>query len=212
MNLGEGGGGLMGALLAGGPGRRMGGGKPWRELAGHRLIDLALNALSQVCPQVLVVTVDPAAMAELPCTVIADRWPGHGPLAALATAFLDSDADGLLLLAVDLPLVRPALLARLAQAHGQHKALAPVGPKGWPEPLLAYYSRACLAPALRLLERDERRLRMLLKVVGATELPAAEVRGLDPEMIGFRNLNYPEDLAAAEAAAMASGLFATPEG
>lgn len=206
----EGGGGLMGALLAGGPGRRMGGRKPWRELAGRRLVDLALEALARACPQVLVLAADAADLAELPCTVIADRWPGRGPLAALATAFLDSDADGLLVLPVDLPLARPALLARLAAAHGSHKALAPMGPQGWPEPLLAYYSRACLPMALRLLERGEDRIRMLLKAVNAEVLPAEAVRALDPDMESFLNLNYPEDLAAAEAAGRASGLFATP--
>ncbi|MFZ5587576.1 MAG: molybdenum cofactor guanylyltransferase [Thermodesulfobacteriota bacterium] len=212
MSQGAGGGGLRGALLAGGPGSRMGGGKPWRELAGRRLIDLALEALALACPRVMVLAADAADMAELPCDVLADRWPGQGPLAALATAFLDSDADGLLVLAVDLPLARPALLARLAAGHGHCQALAPIGPQGWPEPLMAYYSRACLPAALRLLERGERRTRMLFKAVNAEFLPAEETRALDPRMLSFLNLNFPQDLAAAEAAARASGLFATAAG
>lgn len=207
-----GGGGLMGALLAGGPGSRMGGRKPWRELAGRRLIDLALNALGRACPAVMVLAADAVDLAELPCDIIADRWPGRGPLAALATAFLDSPADGILLMAVDLPLASPALLKRLTEAHGRHKALAPIGPHGWPEPLMAYYSRACLPAALRLLERGEPRTRMLLKAVNADLLPAETVRELDPEMLSFLNVNHPQDLAAAEAAGRASGLFATPMG
>lgn len=204
--------GLVGALLAGGPGRRMGGGKPWRTLGGRPLIDWALSALDQACDQVVVLAADAADMAELPCDVLADRWPGQGPLAALATAFLDSDADGLLALAVDLPLARPALLSRLAAGHGHCQALAPIGPQGWPEPLMAYYSRACLPAALRLLERGERRTRMLFKAVAAQFLPAEETRALDPRMLSFLNLNYPQDLAAAEAAARSSGLFATTAG
>ncbi len=201
---------LLGVVLAGGPGSRLGGGKPWRTIGGLRLIDLALKALGQACPEVMVVTGDVAACADLPCTVLGDRWPGQGPLGALATAFLDSQAGGLVVLAVDLPLVRPALLARLAQAHGRQRALTPLGPKGWPEPLLAYYSRQCLPAALRLFDSGEQRPRMLLGAVGAQVLPAEEVALLDPQGLSFLNVNLPEDLEEAARLAASCGLFDTP--
>lgn len=200
-----------GVVLAGGPGSRLGGGKPWRQVAGRRLIDLAGLALEAAGLEVAVVTVEVAACADLPWEVIADRWPGQGPLAALVTAFLDCDAEGIVLLAVDLPLVRPALLARLAAAHGGPcQALAPVGPKGWPEPLLAYYSRQCLPAAQRLREQGECRPRKLLEVVGAQFLDPAEVARLDPQGYSFLNVNLPQDLELACQVAEASGLFDTP--
>jgi molybdopterin-guanine dinucleotide biosynthesis protein A len=201
-------GGLWGAVLAGGPGSRLGGGKPFKEIAGRRLIDLALEALGRVCPQVMIVTNDVAAYAEHPCLVLADRWPGRGPLAALATAFLDSPAQGVLLMAVDMPLVRTELLAALARAHGREKALAPLGPN-WPEPLLAYYSRDCLPAILRLLEQGDRRPRMLLKAVGAQLMPREEVLAHDPEGLSFMNVNFPEDLERAEREGRLRGLFDT---
>ncbi len=200
-----------GVVLAGGPGSRLGGGKPWRRVAGRRLIDLAGQALERAGLEVMVVTVEVAACADLPWEVIADRWPGQGPLAALITAFLDSEAQGIVLMAVDLPLVRPALLARLALAHDGHcKALAPIGPQGWPEPLLAYYSRQCLPAAQRLRARGEDRPRMLLGAVGAQFLDSAEVARLDPKGHSFLNVNRPQDLELACRAAEAGGLFDTP--
>jgi molybdopterin-guanine dinucleotide biosynthesis protein A len=204
------GGPLRGVVLAGGPGSRLGGGKPWRSVAGRRLIDLVGQALERAGLEVLVVTVEVADCAGLPWEVTADRWPGQGPLAALATAFLDSDAEGIILLAVDLPLVRPALIQRLIQGHGLCKALAPIGPHGWPEPLLAYYSRQCLPAILRLVEKGERRPRILLKAVGAQYLEAHEVAQLDPQGYSFLNINFPEDLERANQAALAGGLFDTP--
>jgi molybdopterin-guanine dinucleotide biosynthesis protein A len=201
-------GGLWGAVLAGGPGSRLGGGKPFKEIAGRRLIDLALKSLGRVCPQLMIVTNDVAAYAEHPCLVLADRWPGRGPLAALATAFLDSPAQGVLLMAVDMPLVRPELLAALALAHGREKALAPLGPR-WPEPLLAYYSRDCLPAIMRLLEQGDRRPRMLLKAVGAELMPREEVLAHDPEGLSFMNVNFPEDLEQAEREGRLRGLFDT---
>ncbi len=204
--------GLVGVLLAGGPGRRMGGGKPWRTLGGRPLIEWSLDALDQACGQVVVLAADAAEMADLPRTIITDRWPAQGPLAALVTAFLDTDAQGVLLLAVDLPLARPALLRRLAQAQAQPRppqVLAPIGPQGWPEYLLAYYSRACLPPAQRLLAQGETRIRRLVETVRLATLDPAEVRTLDPEGLSFLNLNRPEELAEAEVRARDCGLIDT---
>jgi molybdopterin-guanine dinucleotide biosynthesis protein A len=123
---------------------------------------------------------------------------GQGPLAALAGAFLDSNAPGLVLMAVDMPLVRPGLLKALAQAHGRHRACAALGPN-WPEPLLAYYSRDCLPAILRLLKVGEHRPRVLLRAVAAVIMTREEVDGLDPEGDSFLNVNYPEDLQRAAA-------------
>ena len=78
---------LTAVVLAGGPGSRLGGGKPWRTLAGRRLVDLALEQARALCPQVVLAAADCADFADLSCTVVADRWPGQGPLAALVTVF-----------------------------------------------------------------------------------------------------------------------------
>lgn len=197
-----------GLVLAGGPGRRMGGDKPLREIAGRRLIDRALDTLSQVCRRTLVVAVDVAALAWLPVPVIRDRWPGQGPLNAIATAFLDSEAPALMVMAVDLPLVDPKLLKLIVSGHKDDKARAPMGDKG-PQPLLAYYHRKCLPAALRLLEEGERKTRLLLEAVGARYIPLEEVLKVDPEQLSFFNVNYPEDLEKARQLGRVRGLFDT---
>jgi molybdopterin-guanine dinucleotide biosynthesis protein A len=202
---------LTGVVLAGGPGSRLGGGKPWRTLAGRRLIDIALQRAREICPQALVVASDAADFAELDCAVIADRWPGQGPLAALTTVFLDSPAASVLLLPVDAPLLRPALLRRVLELSPGQKAVAPRGPGGV-EPLLAWYSRECLAPALKLVSAGERRLRLLLEAVGAYFMTRQEVSEVDPQDLSFINVNFPEDLERAERVARQRGLFDTSSG
>jgi molybdopterin-guanine dinucleotide biosynthesis protein A len=196
----------VGLVLAGGEGRRLGGGKPFRLLAGKRLIDHALDALDQVCAKTTVITGQVADFADLDCEVIADRWPGEGPMAAVVSALLDTGAENLLVLAVDLPLVRPQLLRLLMEQHGQAKAVAPLGPRGV-EPLLALYSRACLPVGKRLLDKGERRTRRLLEGVRAKYLPEKMVRQVDPNGQSFLNINRPEDMAQAES--LASGLLNT---
>lgn len=198
-----------GVVLAGGPGRRIGGNKHLRTVAGRRLIDLALAAVGRVCPKVMVVAGKVEPFAELGCRVLADRWPGQGPLAAIATAFLDSEAPAILVVPVDLPLLRPAVLELVAAAEPGQMARAPVGPRGL-EPLVAWYSRVCLPRAMSLLARGERRSRRLLEDVDATFLEWEQVRRVDPEGLSFMNINYPEDLEAVNRLAAARGLIDTP--
>lgn len=198
-----------GLVLAGGPGTRMGGGKPQRELAGRSLAQRAHAALAAVCPRVLVAAQDLLPLAGLPATLLRDRWPGQGPLNAIITAFLDSRAPALLVLAVDLPLVRRPLLELLAAGPEEDLARAPVGPRGWPEPLLAYYHRDALPAARRLFQRGERRTRLLLEAVGARLLEPDQTARADPEGLSFLNVNYPEDLDRALRLGRARGLFDT---
>lgn len=198
----------LGVILAGGPGSRIGGGKPWRKIGERRLIDLAMERLGQVCPRLVVVTGDVSAMADLDCEVIADRWPGQGPLAALVTVFLDTGCEDVLLMAVDMPLVSPSLIKLVASAAGKYQAAAPMGPRG-PEPLLAYYHRSCLPAAQRLLDQGERRTRMLLDHVKGHVFPAEQVAQADPLGHSFFNVNFPEDLEKAKELATDSGFFNT---
>jgi molybdopterin-guanine dinucleotide biosynthesis protein A len=195
-------------VLAGGPGSRMGGHKPLKEIAGRPLIDRALETLGQVCRWNLVVAVEVAELAWLPVPVIRDRWPGQGPLNAIATAFLDSEAPALIVMAVDLPLVEPKLLKLIASGHKDDKARAPMGEKG-PQPLLAYYHRKCLPAAMRLLREGERKTRLLLEAVGARYIPLEEVLKVDPDQLSFFNVNYPEDLDKAYQLGRMRGLFDT---
>lgn len=187
----------LGVVLAGGAGQRMGGNKSYRLIGGRRLVDLALEALASVCPRQVVVTTDVASLAVMSCPIIADRWPGQGPLAALATALLETQAESIILLAVDMPFVKPVLLRLLTQASEGQKAVASSSHLG-PEPLLSYYHRLCLPAALRLLEKGERRPRFLLKAVRARILSTEEVAAVDPEGLSFFNVNSPADIQKAE--------------
>ena len=196
-------------VAAGGPGSRIGGGKPQRTIAGRRLIDIAVEKLAAVCPRVMIVTVDVAGLADVPVDIVADRWPGQGPLNALATAFLDSDAESVLLLAVDLPLMSMELLRFLAQGHETKWAIVPTTPGGL-EPLCAWYSRQCLAPAVGLLEKGERRIRRVLSEKRTLFLDLDQVAALDPGGCAFLNVNLPEDLQKAREIAAHRGLFDTP--
>src|SRR4051812_20681561 len=100
----------VGAVLAGGAGRRIGGDKAIVELEGRALILYPLEALHGVCEDVVVVAKRDTMLP--PLAGVADLWiepdePRH-PLAGVAHALRLAMGRSVLAVAVDLPLVDAA--------------------------------------------------------------------------------------------------------
>jgi len=80
---------VVGVILAGGKGKRMGGGeKPLQTVQGRALIEyVSERASPQVDELILSSNSDPALYAQLQLPIIADRFPGHsGPLLGISSA------------------------------------------------------------------------------------------------------------------------------
>ncbi|HEX8051832.1 MAG TPA: NTP transferase domain-containing protein [Thermoleophilaceae bacterium] len=179
---------MIGAILAGGRGRRMGGGKPGRELAGRPLIAWPAAALAQACERVVVVA---KAVVELPALPGVERWDepddGHHPALGIAHA-LERAGGPVLVCAADMPFVTAEACARVAEALGDGRAAVAVA-GGVIQPVFGAYAPDAAA-ALRAAPPDA----ALTRTVDAlgpvlVEVPAAVVRSVDTE----------EDLARAEA-------------
>ena len=117
---------VAGAVLAGGPSRRMGRDKATLPLGGTALGHLALDALAAVAdPVALVAPVGHPANALLarPATagtssrLVAVADPGNGPLAALAAALRALPAEYLVVAAGDHPGLRVELLRHLVDGR-----------------------------------------------------------------------------------------------
>lgn len=177
---------MIGAVLAGGAARRMGGSKATRMLGGRPLAAYPAAALAQVCERVAIVAKPGSELPDLPGV---ERWddepaePRH-PLTGIVHALERAQPEPVLVCAGDMPFVTPAGLRALA-AHGR-TAVAVAG--GVLQPVLGLYTPDVL-PALRSAEPDA----PLTRTVEALRpelvpLPPAQVRSIDT----------PEDLASAE--------------
>jgi molybdopterin-guanine dinucleotide biosynthesis protein A len=187
----------IGFLLAGGKSSRMGTNKALLDFRGQTLFDRALSMLRSVCPDVVVV----GGIAPLPDSppVIADLYPGCGPLAGIHAALKHSSADLNLMLAVDMPFVSPHLLRFLLSVAENSDALVtvPRTAKGF-QPLCAVYRREFLEIAEANLQAGKYKIdaafsAIPLRIIDGSELSAAGFSEKD-----FLNVNTPEDLRAAE--------------
>ena len=181
----------LGAVLAGGRGRRIGGGKAIVSLAGQPLISYPVRALQSVLADVRVVA---KPGTRLPALEGVEVWteparPSH-PLIGIVEALRRAAPRPVLLCAADMPFVTTAAVSALAGADpGGAPAVVAAGGHGL-EPLFACYQPAALA----LLEPAALQARAPLREAVA----ALEPRKLEIDPHVLFNINSPEDLARAE--------------
>ena len=203
----------LGVLVAGGVGSRLGLGVPKAlvRLGGETLLARSIATLAAVCDEVVVTA--PASLAPTLAPEIApapggtrahrigfraDAASGRGgPLAGLVSGLAGAAFDRVVVLGVDLPFMRSALLAALTARLAGHHAVVPM-PGGIPQPLAAAYAgEACaiLAGAFAAGERAPTRALASLDVLSLDDDQLVRLPGgLD----NFFNLNTSADLAEAE--------------
>ncbi len=191
---------LTAAVLAGGRSMRMGVDKTLLPVDGETLVARVVATVGKVCAHTMVVTNRPEALAAagLPAgvRVLSDEIPYQGPLGGLATALAEAESEWVLAVGADMPYLSAAVIRTLWYMRGEGQIVLPVTDKG-PEPLLAIYSKECLPVARKLLETGKRRLVAIIDEVPATEVSVESLRGVDPELRSFFNVNTPEELAEA---------------
>ncbi len=191
-----------GIVLAGGEGRRFGADKRFAEVGGVAMLARVAEALSGCCDDLLVVARGdrpPPALA-IAHRLVFDDAPGEGPLAALVTALGAATTPWSLVASCDLPLLAPAMAARLlalaAAAGDDADAVVPVF-DGTRQVLLAAYHQRCAAPFAARLAEGERRVAAALTSVRVRYVEPDELREADPSLDSFFNVNTPGDLEAA---------------
>lgn len=174
---------LVGALLAGGAGSRLGGDKALADLRGRPLAAYAFDALRQVTDRQVLVAKADTRLPELGIETWIEPDAIRHPLAGIVHALERADGP-VLVLAADMPLITPVALASVADAAGTRVARG----AGRLQPLCARYEQDAL-PALAGFSDGDR-------------LTAA-VEALAPEIVDFAdgeqflNVNTPEQLAQA---------------
>jgi molybdopterin-guanine dinucleotide biosynthesis protein A len=188
-----------GFLLAGGMSTRMGTDKAFLNFDGQSLLDRALIAMQTVCNRVTIVG-DPSKFANYEAgSVIADIFPGCGPLAGIHSALVHSVAELNLMLAVDMPFVTAELLSFLFAVAEKNAAVVTV-PRvnDGLQPLCAVYRRDFAAAAERALRAGNYKIDALFSSVSTDVIETAELAAAGFSARNFFNVNTPQDRVAGE--------------
>lgn len=187
---------IAAVVLAGGEGRRIGGGKPQRVLAGRTLLERAAAQASDFSTLTAMAVRGVGQVGASHGLNLIEDAPWEGPLGGLATAMAFARSRGraaVLTLPCDMPLIPTDLASRLAAALGdQGAALAASG--GRLHPVCGLWRVEALEALPAYAEEGQRSLKGFAAAVGfaTVDWPADPV---DP----FFNVNTADDLAWAEA-------------
>ncbi|MBF0162311.1 MAG: molybdenum cofactor guanylyltransferase MobA [Magnetococcales bacterium] len=193
---------VVGLILAGGLARRMGSGadKALLPLAGRPLLAHVMERLSPQVERVVVsANGDPARLAAFGAPVVADLRDGYqGPLAGIEAAFVATDAEWILSVAVDLPFLPTDLLAKMQEPVRQDSdhTMVVAQSAGQCHYVVALWPRRVLPPLTETLVRQQFSLRDWFRQHPHQQRVFAPLAdGTDP----FFNINRPADLQTAEA-------------
>jgi molybdenum cofactor guanylyltransferase len=179
---------VIGAVLAGGSGSRLGrGSKATVEVAGRPLLSYPMAALRQACGRVVVVCKPDTDLPDLPGL---ERWeepaePRH-PLTGIVHALVNAGGP-VLVCATDMPFVTADACRTLLQAAAASPAVVAVA-AGVLQPTFGLYAPAALEH---------------LRAAPADAPLTRTVEALDPVHVALpaglvRSVNTPEDLEEAE--------------
>lgn len=179
---------VAGAVLVGGASRRMGRDKatlPWGSATmGGRSVDALERA---GCRPVVAVGGQPDIHEALAVELVADLYPGEGPLGGIITALRRFPGRFVAVVACDLPWLEPDVVRSLADACRRATAAdVALALTDRPQPLLAVWAPTALPALIRVFEEGERAMHGALRGLTAVTVAAR------PEVV--RNVNSPADV------------------
>ena len=185
-------------VLAGGNGLRMGGNKARLRVGGETCLARAMRVLARFCQEVVVTTSEALPLEPPPpARQVEDLYPGRGPLAGIHAGLAVARHPRCLVVACDMPFLRPELVELLlARAKGEEAVVCQI--RGYLEPFPGVYPRGLGAHMERALREGKLGVQDLLRRVPLELIPEPHVRQVDPRLQSFINLNSPADLARLE--------------
>jgi molybdopterin-guanine dinucleotide biosynthesis protein A len=187
-------------ILAGGRSQRMGQDKAALVLGGRNLLQRAVDAVSAVADEVVVVVrpraQSPSLSGSAHVTFVEDEAPDEGPLVGIVSGLARVQAPIALIVACDQPFVRPEFLRLLAARAREHLAVVPVV-DGRPQPLCSAVRTDALAQLRTLVADGTRAAAALADLPGALHLQREAWFGADPEGRSFIGVNTREEFERA---------------
>lgn len=184
-------------ILCGGRSKRMGEDKGSLPFGNETMLERVVRIVRTTADDVIVVA---RREQQVPAgvTVVNDPVEDLGPLAGIAAGLAASKSELNLVVACDMPLIKPEVLQRLLSMVGDHDACVAVADEH-ASALCGIYRSRIAKDAQELLDSGERRVTRLLDRVQTRQVDAAVFRDIDPNLETFISVDTPEKYADAKA-------------
>ncbi len=176
----------------------MGFNKALVDFGGRRLIEAAVDRLTGLFPEVLVIANDPDLYNYLGVKVIPDVIPESGSLGGLYTGLSAAAYPRGFFVACDMPFLNPDLIGVLVrEAEGWDVVIPRVA--GELQPMHAVYAKSCLPFMKESILAGRLKIAGFFSKVRVNIIEEPALRAVDPDLLGLMNVNTPQELERAEA-------------
>jgi molybdopterin-guanine dinucleotide biosynthesis protein A len=187
---------VTGIILAGGKSSRMGAEKGLQLLCGKPLISYAIQALNGLCSEIIISS-SSNAYAGFGFKIVADQFPGIGPMGGIYSSLKQSTSTQNLVLSCDLPFVTGELMAYILKQGKDFEVAVPWEGERHYEPLCGFYNQSVLHKLNSFIEKGNYKLPDLFEEIAINRLNINEQTGIYHPGL-FLNINTPTDLELAE--------------
>jgi len=175
----------------------MGQDKAFIQVNGIRLFDYVYDTCHDLFPEIIIVTNQPQHFGEYHTKNFMDEIPGAGSLGGLYTGLINASNDYVFCVACDMPFLKAELISHLIEKKSNYDVVIPITKKGL-EPLHAIYSKRCIEPIKKLLEKGEFKISKFFPEVQVGYCGEEEIKEIDPSLTSFINVNTKQDLLKIE--------------
>lgn len=165
----------------------MGEDKLFLQIGDQTLLARTIATCEECCEKVKLVAGNPARLSTLGIEVVPDSPVARGPMAGIIAALEDSYSDVCFVTAADLPDLNKTIIESLIARYGGQQYFG-LMESGGLQPLCGIYGGSSLDAFYRFAREGN------FSVAAAVE--SLDYEALALPSIRWRNINYPEDLAA----------------
>ena len=183
---------ITGIILAGGKSSRMGTDKGFLMLKNKPFIQYSIDALQPLVSEIMIVSDNPDYDA-LGLKRVDDITKDAGPVAGICSGLEASLTEYNLILSCDIPLINSEILQKLIDNADDTSEVIQIEINRKTLPLIALYKKQCKNTFNKLLQNDERRLRIAIKACKSKNI----VLKKENEMF-TTNVNTQKELKAME--------------
>jgi molybdopterin-guanine dinucleotide biosynthesis protein A len=171
----------------------MGQNKSFIQVGGSRLFDYVYSKCQNLFPEIVIVTKQPQLFSDYKAHIVTDEIPNAGLLGGLYTGLLKASNYHTFCVACDMPFLQTKLITHLSKKRFDYDVVIPITGMGL-EPLHALYSKKCIEPIKKVLERGELKITRFLSQVHVKYCEEEEIKKIDPSLASFTNVNTRKEL------------------
>lgn len=187
-----------GVILAGGQNNRLPGEKKaFQKVGNETILENIYDVFSNLFKEVIIVVNEPREFAGLNMSIVTDVIPSKCALAGLHAGLFYASFPYAYVTACDTPFVKQSVVEYIVkQIEPIYDVIIPRTDDGL-ETLFAVYSKDCIPLIENNLKKNIFMIKKFFRKKKVKEIPAEQLKALDPEMQFIFNVNTPEDLAKA---------------